>query len=294
MEITYKWAQQPPVSLNRMASEFPLARPLSVLRCSQGFGENLHPADIYRKLGMLGHHGRDYACRNGTELFAACDGTITYAKPSNADGYGISVGITSDKKEVDGVVCSLFVIYGHMQKLVVESGQRVKRGALLGYSNNTGESTGPHVHFGVGALFGKALVWFENGYRGYVDPLPFLEAYDKKVEETFPVDNRYGQSRTWRTYLSEKSFVFDLFTRKYLRRLPTNREINANSYGGWGLNDITNPAMFQVWTEWTYTEYKNVLADMIAQGKGTDLGTILEEMELRHTAEAFIHTLNNV
>jgi murein DD-endopeptidase MepM/ murein hydrolase activator NlpD len=40
-------------------------------------------------------------------------------------------------------------LYGHMSKFNVRSGQRIKRGDVIGYVGNTGASTGPHVHYEV-------------------------------------------------------------------------------------------------------------------------------------------------
>ncbi|MGZ8537437.1 MAG: M23 family metallopeptidase, partial [Flavisolibacter sp.] len=40
-------------------------------------------------------------------------------------------------------------LYGHMYRVKTRSGQRVKRGDLIGYVGNTGKSTGPHCHYEV-------------------------------------------------------------------------------------------------------------------------------------------------
>ena len=40
-------------------------------------------------------------------------------------------------------------LYGHMSKVAVRPGQKVKRGDIIGYVGNTGSSTGPHVHYEV-------------------------------------------------------------------------------------------------------------------------------------------------
>jgi murein DD-endopeptidase MepM/ murein hydrolase activator NlpD len=41
------------------------------------------------------------------------------------------------------------VIYGHLSRIVARVGQRIARGQILGYSGNTGNSTGPHLHMEV-------------------------------------------------------------------------------------------------------------------------------------------------
>jgi murein DD-endopeptidase MepM/ murein hydrolase activator NlpD len=47
-------------------------------------------------------------------------------------------------------------LYGHLSKLNVQSGQRVERGALIGYTGNTGRSSGPHLHYEI-AVRGRAV-----------------------------------------------------------------------------------------------------------------------------------------
>lgn len=121
---------------------------------SQRFGEN---PDWYARFGMKGHNGIDYALPNGTKLYSCLFGTVTEFL-NDTQGYGLYVKIENDE-------CG--VIYAHMQKSLVKVGDFVEPGRLLGYSNNTGNSTGPHLHFGV---FPKPRDR-GNGYAGYIDPL---------------------------------------------------------------------------------------------------------------------------
>lgn len=82
------------------------------------------------------HTGVDFAVPVGTPVYAVADGKIENAN------WGKSYG-TQAVQSVNGG----FVIYAHLSSLVVKPGQAVKRGDLIGKSGNTGNSTGPHLHF---------------------------------------------------------------------------------------------------------------------------------------------------
>lgn len=99
------------------------------------------------------HKGLDIATPVGTEIFAADEGTVTNAG-YDEKGYGYYVIITHK----DGYK----TLYGHCSVLLVSSGDAVDRGDLIAYSGNTGNTTGPHLHFEVRY----------NGDR--IDPAPFL------------------------------------------------------------------------------------------------------------------------
>lgn len=104
---------------------------------TQQFGAN--PGSYKYKCRPDGsHNGIDYGVVEGTELLAAMDGIIHFAG-NDKTGYGICVKIKG--KDGDGVV------YGHLSKLKCKLGQIVKAGQVIGLSGNTGNSTGPHLHF---------------------------------------------------------------------------------------------------------------------------------------------------
>ena len=94
----------------------------------------------YKKLGKMwskGYHtGVDFAVKEGTEVVAVADGKI---EPAN---WGKSYG-TQAVQKVDGG----WVIYAHLSKLDVKPGDVVKAGQRIGASGNTGNSSGPHLHF---------------------------------------------------------------------------------------------------------------------------------------------------
>ena len=104
-----------------------------------------------RRWGRL-HAGIDLASGIGSPVRAVAAGRVESAGWEG--GYGRAVRITHS----DGTV----TVYGHMSALLVDSGERVEAGQLIGREGNTGHSTGPHLHFEVRV----------NGTP--VNPLPWL------------------------------------------------------------------------------------------------------------------------
>jgi murein DD-endopeptidase MepM/ murein hydrolase activator NlpD len=94
----------------------------------------------YKKTGKhwsKGYHtGVDFACKIGTPILAVADGKIENAT------WGKSYG-----KQIVQKVNGGWVIYAHLNAVRVKPGARVKKGQIIGESGNTGNSTGPHLHF---------------------------------------------------------------------------------------------------------------------------------------------------
>ncbi len=103
------------------------------------------------------HTGIDLGAPSGTAVGAACPGTVTQAVDGST-GFGIHVVISCDLPGVD-----YSTLYGHLSNRVVEAGDRVILGQVIGYSGSTGNSSGPHLHFEVDSLAGPA------------DPMNYLE-----------------------------------------------------------------------------------------------------------------------
>lgn len=107
-------------------------------RVTQWWGENPYSSLGY---GEAGHNGIDFGCMVGTPVVAMAAGRVTQALEAKT-GYGVRVRIAHN----DGVYVSL---YAHLSKLLVRNGEMVTRGQTIGLSGNTGNSTGPHLHFGL-------------------------------------------------------------------------------------------------------------------------------------------------
>ena len=118
----------------RAQREAVLQRPMFILPTrglfTSGFG--------YR-WGAL-HDGVDLAGPIGTPIYAAADGIVKEAGPTNS-GYGAWVLL----QHADGTVTR----YGHINSWTVQVGQRVFAGDQIATIGNRGNSTGPHLHFSV-------------------------------------------------------------------------------------------------------------------------------------------------
>ena len=93
------------------------------------------------------HSGIDFSGPAGTPIYAPADGIVRKAGP--ATGYGLLVELehgrgisTKNFKPTDYVTR-----YGHLSRLAVQTNRFIQRGELLGYTGNTGRSTGSHLHY---------------------------------------------------------------------------------------------------------------------------------------------------
>jgi murein DD-endopeptidase MepM/ murein hydrolase activator NlpD len=102
---------------------------------SSGFGGRSSPGGV----GSTNHEGIDISVPEGTPLRAAASGTVILA--SYYGGYGNYTCINHGS--------GLSTCYGHQSAFAASHGQRVSQGQVIGYSGNTGASTGPHLHFEV-------------------------------------------------------------------------------------------------------------------------------------------------
>ena len=105
-------------------------------RIASGYGYRIDP--VYKTIKL--HAGLDFAAPQGTPIYATADGTVKVSGFSDG-GYGNHVVINHGY--------GYETLYGHMVRIKVRNGTRVKRGEVVGYVGNTGKSTGPHCHYEV-------------------------------------------------------------------------------------------------------------------------------------------------
>lgn len=157
----------------KMIKSIPSIQPVSnrdLTRIASGFGLRMHP--IYKIIKM--HKGMDFTAPIGTEIYATGDGIVE--KVGWVGGYGRTIMINHG--------FGYKTRYAHCSKYNCRKGQKVKRGDLIGFVGNTGQSSGPHLHYEV----------FKN--KRQINPVNFFfndlspEEYDKVIE----ISSRPNQS----------------------------------------------------------------------------------------------------
>lgn len=114
------------------------------------------------------HRAIDLRAKSGTPVYAAEPGTVDWVQTwdgrstSGNQSYGNCVRI----RHADYNGTSLKTYYAHLSRILVKSGQTVTEGQLIGYSGNTGHSTGPHLHFEVrlGGNRSNPLSWLDDDW----------------------------------------------------------------------------------------------------------------------------------
>lgn len=127
----------------------PSINPVEVMRKTSHFGYRSDPFQGGRRQ----HKGLDIAGPIGTPIYATADGIVGRAQWVR--GYGKYIEVEHGN--------AIQTRYGHLSAMNVQSGQRVRKGDIIGFMGSTGRSTGSHLHYEV-RIAGEA-----------VNPVSFLE-----------------------------------------------------------------------------------------------------------------------
>jgi murein DD-endopeptidase MepM/ murein hydrolase activator NlpD len=136
----------------QLLAHTPAIQPVSnkdLNRIASGFGYRIDP--VYKTTKF--HAGLDFSAPQGTPIYATADGTVATAG-NTGNGYGNYVVINHGY--------GYETLYGHMVRVKARSGQKVKRGEVIGWVGSTGKSTGPHCHYEV------------HKYSDKIDPIYFF------------------------------------------------------------------------------------------------------------------------
>ncbi len=156
-----------------------LAWPLDDVYLTQRFGKTVGAEKLYTSGS---HNGVDFRASIGTRVKNVLAGVVVGS--GNTDIYPgcYSFGKWVMVKHDNG----LSTIYAHLSSIGTSVGQRIDTGGLIGYSGNTGYSTGPHLHISVYATQGVRIEQFINSrgckqatipladIKAYLDPLDYL------------------------------------------------------------------------------------------------------------------------
>ena len=111
--------------------------------------------------GGSAHQGLDIPCTLGSNIYAASDGVVEdtcdyYVEGAGCSGWGSHVKLRGT---------SITTIYGHLESIVVSTGQTVRQRQLIGKCGTTGRSSGPHLHFEVRGITSTGGIKIEDPAR---------------------------------------------------------------------------------------------------------------------------------
>lgn len=130
---------------------------------TQPYGINRH---LYEQFGLPGHEGIDIRAVGHSPIFAAAQGVVHRVAPAPDGAYGIHVRLTHDHP--DG---PFKTIYAHFEQALVNEGDEVNPGDQIGWADNTGNSSGAHLHMTLKKV-GDGSPWM--GSSDIVDPTPYM------------------------------------------------------------------------------------------------------------------------
>ena len=173
-------------------------------RLTQIWGVN---KQVYKRFGLLGHNGIDWGLPNGTEVIAPHAGKVI-EKAYDKNGYGNYLKIENTK---EGSILS------HFQKTFVNVGDTIKQGQKIALSNNTGFSTGPHIHWG----YYKKPRDRSNGYSGTMNQLPLLKENNMSDLQSLYDNCREARDDHWND-LKALEKEFELANKKIDKLIEAN------------------------------------------------------------------------
>ena len=113
----------------------PNGSPIEYHGITSKYGYRIHPTLHKREF----HRGSDMKAKMRTAVYATADGIVEWAGYHKRSGFGKLVILEH--------VYGFKTYYGHLNRVVVKSGQFVKKGQLIAYTGNSGMSNGPHLHY---------------------------------------------------------------------------------------------------------------------------------------------------
>ena len=133
------------VNLTKLNSEnmatmfqfIPSGSPVEYKGITSKFGYRMHPTLHRREF----HRGTDMRAKMNTKVYATADGIVEWAGFHKSSGYGKLIILQHNY--------GFRTYFGHLNKIVIKSGQFVKKGDLIAYTGNSGMSNGPHLHYEV-------------------------------------------------------------------------------------------------------------------------------------------------
>lgn len=157
----------------------PNGSPVDFKGITSDFGYRIHPTLNSREL----HRGIDMRAGMDTPVYATADGIVEWSGFHKSSGFGNLV-ILQHNYGFRGY-------YGHLNKVVIQSGKFVKKGDLIAYSGNSGMSSGPHLHYEIRFI------------QRAVDPRYFVEWSVKNYKDIFEKEKKIP----WQSLITATSHI---------------------------------------------------------------------------------------
>lgn len=141
---------------------YPVSAPIT-----QGYGPTSQTGFVNGVYSF--HNGIDFGIKSGTPVKAAADGVVKAIGNNGKYAYGKWIAVDHQN--------GLITLYAHFSGYAVSIGQKVTRGMTIGYSGNSGFSTGPHLHFTIYAAstFSTEQKWYGLlPLGGSINPMGYL------------------------------------------------------------------------------------------------------------------------
>ena len=172
-------------------SSIPSSSPLKKVFITSKYGYRFHP--IYKTSKL--HTGLDLRSKIGTKIYSTANGVVLEAKNQDYGGYGKMIKIIHNY--------GFETLYGHLNDIFVKEGDFIKKGDIIGLSGNTGNSSGPHLHYEIKYL------------RKHINPQDFL----------------YWNIKTFDTILNKNQDRIDwknlIYAIKNNKNITINKEVNV-------------------------------------------------------------------
>jgi len=157
----------------------PNGSPVEYHGITSKFGYRMHPT-LHKKEF---HRGTDLRAKFNTPVYATADGIVEWAGMHKRSGFGKLVILEH--------VYGFKTYFGHLNKIVIKSGQFVKKGELIAYTGNSGLSNGPHLHYEIRFIH-RAL-----------NPYYFIKWTQKHYDEIFKKE----QQVPWQSLITATSRI---------------------------------------------------------------------------------------
>jgi len=148
--------------------------------------DSIYITDYFGQTPTRFHKGVDFRASVGTAVKSMSDGVVAGTGDTDVQCPGVSYGRFIFIKFNNGLAAT----YGHLSLIKVSKGDTVKRSQIIGYSGNTGSSTGPHLHVSVypkdavdlktlpsKSCPGHVLTQPIAATNAYLDPMYYLPLY---------------------------------------------------------------------------------------------------------------------